>query len=40
MDNESNVLVSNQKQIREANEVLLSKTEGCSEGNIIQAKSI
>ena len=40
MDNESNVLVSNQKQIREANEVLLSKTEGFSEGNIIQAKSI
>lgn len=40
MDNESNVLISNQKQIRKANQLLLAMTESFSENNIIQAKSI
>ena len=40
MENESNVLASSQKQIREANKLLLAKTEAFSESNIDRAKSI
>jgi TPR repeat protein len=40
MENESNVIVSSQKQIREANKLLLAKTEAFSETNINHAKSI
>ena len=40
VESESNVLVSNQKQIRKANRLLLEMTETFSENNIVQAKSI
>ena len=40
MGNEVNVTTSNYKQIKEANRLLLAKSEDFSENNIIQAKSI
>ena len=40
MENEINVTTSNYKQIKEANRLLLAKSEDFAENNMTQAKSI